>query len=582
MSAPHPQMIDPTRPTCVGELLEEAVFTFKTETALIEVDRKKERHRLTYLEFKRESAKVIAFLDRHDVGPGDRVAIIMSNQSRWLLAAYAIFHRGATLIPLDFKLSAAEQQALIEHGKPKGIVIEHGLMRRFDKIEGAPSVNFALVSEAPEDTTWDLAGTRWEDLDAPAEIPARISQSRDEVACIVYSSGTGGRAKGCMLSHDAYLEQLRSLMARFPMHPGHRTFSILPTNHAIDFMVGFLGPFSCGATVVHQRTLRPEFLRSTMQAYGITHMALVPLLLTAFEESIDEQMAERPKLVQRAFSLLGGLNEMLTQKAPNPGLSRLLLGPVHDAFGGELEVLFCGGAFVDRERAELFYRMGLPVVIGYGLTEVCTVATVNDLKPFRGDSVGRPVDGVEIRIHEPGLDGVGEVWIRGRTRMIGYLDDPELTAETITEDGWLRTGDLGWMDAAHHLHLVGRSKNMIVTTGGKNVYPEDIEGAFEDLQVEELAVFASGFLWPRSSPLGEEHLVAVLRPKKGNGVSAPSVDEVLATLSAKNRRLPDFKRVRGVLVWGETFPRTASMKVKRQVLADTLRDRADQERLLRL
>src|SRR5690606_23365609 len=132
-----------------------------------------------------------------------------------------------------------------------------------------------------------------------------------------------------------------------------------------DFMVGFVGPFSCGATVIHQRTLRPEFLQSTMQAYGVTHMALVPLVLSAFEAAIRAQLNAQPKWAQRAASVLGGLNEMLTADKPRPALSRTLLGPIHDAFGGRLEVLFCGGAFVDRKRAELFYRLGLPVVIGY-------------------------------------------------------------------------------------------------------------------------------------------------------------------------------------------------------------------------
>src|SRR5690606_30185338 len=268
-------------------------------------------------------------------------------------------------------------------------------------------------------------------------------------------------------------------------------------------------------------TLRPEFLRSTMQAYGVTHVALVPLILEAFEEAVREQLDGQPKWLRRTVSVLAGVNEMLTTARPRASLSRSLLGPIHDAFGGKLELLFCGGAFVDRERAERFYRLGLPVVIGYGLTEVCTVATVNDLSPFRADSVGRPVSGVEVRIHDAGPDGVGEVWIRGRTVMKGYLDDPELTAQTITEDGWLKTGDLGWMDAAHHLPLVGRSKNMIVTAGGKNVYPEDVEGAFEELPVEELAIFASGYLWPRRGKLEEEELVAVVRPRRGNGVAAP-------------------------------------------------------------
>ena len=569
-----PEMLHPGPYESLGALLDDALLTFKSEVALIEVDRAKETKRWTYLDTRREMARVVALLEQNGIGPGDRVAVLMSNQARWLVAALAIFHRGAILVPLDYKLGAPEQRALLDHAKPKALISEHGLLRRFEAL--GPML--VLVSDAPASETYCVEPIRWESL-PQAELTAAVPRARGDVASIVYSSGTGGRAKGCMLTHDAYLAQLEALMELFPMRPGHVFFSVLPTNHAIDFMVGFVGPFACGATVVHQRTLRPEHLRSTMKAYQPTHMALVPLLLASFEEAIDEQLLSQPKWARRAVSLLSGLNEVLTVKAPRHSVSRALLGPIHEAFGGRLELLFCGGAFVDRARAEKLYRLGLPVVIGYGLTECCTVATVHALSPFRADSVGQAVRGVEVRIHEPGPDGVGEVWIRGRTVMKGYLDDPELTEETITEEGWLRTGDLGWLDAAHHLHLVGRSKNMIVTAGGKNVYPEDIEGAFEGLPCEELCVFASGYLWPRTGKLEDERLVAVLRPRKGNGVAAPSIESVVEQLRDRNHRLPDFKRVHGVLTWTDPFPRTASMKVKRDVLARELRERAERDRI---
>jgi long-chain acyl-CoA synthetase len=556
----------------IGELLEDALVQFKSETALIEVDREKETKRLTYLDVKRAAAPVIRLLEARGIGPDDRVAILMSNQSRWLIAAYAIFHRGAVLVPLDYKLSAPEQLALLDHCRPKALIGEAPILKRLE-IHRVPLV---LSSEAPP----DAAALRWEDLEH-GPVPPRVARTREDLATIVYSSGTGGRAKGCMLTHDAYLEQLRGLMDLFPMRPSHRVFSILPTNHAIDFMVGFLGPFACGASVVHQRTLRPEFLKSTMRRYEITHMALVPLVLSAFEEGIQSQIDAQPKWTRRAVSMLSGLNELLTDRKPQPDLSRKLLSPIHDAFGGKLELLFCGGAFVDRQRAELFYRLGLPVVIGYGLTETCTVATVNDLRPFRADSVGRALSGIEVAIADAGPDGVGEVRIRGRTLMKGYLDDPELTASTITEDGWLKTGDLGWIDAAHHLHLVGRAKNMIVTAGGKNIYPEDVEGAFEDIDAEELAIVASGYIWPRRAKLEEERLLAIVRPHKGNGV-APSPARVLEALSLKNRRLPDHKRVHGVIFWSEPFPRTASMKVKRDALAQMLREGAQENEIVAL
>ncbi len=535
----------------LAELIRDALIQFKSETAFVEATRSTETDRLTYLEVKRRSMALAARLEEAHVGADDRVAILMSNQWRWPISAYAAMYRGAVLVPLDYKLSEPELAALIAHAKPKALIVEGHIWKGLAKL----GVDVPLVIES-------------ESIEGSSEREATyVPRTRSDLATIVYSSGTGGRPKGCMLTHDNYLEQLASLTELFPMEVGDRYFSILPTNHAIDFMCGFVGPLTGGAAIVHQRVLRPELISETMKRYRITHMAIVPLILEAFERAIREKLEAQPMFVQRFVHGIASVNETLTRRSPNHALSRTLLKPIHDAFGGELRLLFCGGAFTDRKRAELFYRLGLPVVIGYGLTEACTVATVNDLKPFRGDSVGRPVRGVEIEIARPDAHGVGEVLIKGRTVMRGYLDDAEQTAETI-KDGWLHTGDLGYLDAAGHLHLVGRSKNMIVTSGGKNVYPEDIEMVFDGLPCAELAVFASGYVQSNVS-LQEEKLIAVVRTKNGE---APR--SVITALEDRNRRLPDFKRVRGVVIWDREFPRTASMKIKRNLLAEQLRSGA--------
>jgi long-chain acyl-CoA synthetase len=547
----------------LGELLSDALVQWKRELALLEIDRKKTKRTMSYLDAHREVAKVSAFLERSARGADARVAILLSNQSRWLLAACAVFRRGAVLVPIDYKLPADEQLELLAHSGASLLVTEAPLHKRFARTPPCPVL---LVDGGAADASETV--TPWDTL-PEAAMPALVRRARSDLATIVYSSGTGGRPKGCMLSHGAYLAQLDALMALYPMRPGQRTFSILPTNHAIDFMVGFLGPFACGATVVHQRTLRPEFLVSTMQEHAITHMAVVPVLLEAFESALDDRLDARPRWQKRALDVLGTINRTLTLDEQRPALSRRLLGSVHAAFGGHLEVMFAGGAFVDRTRAERFHALGLPVAIGYGLTECCTVATVQDLRPFRADSVGAPVKGVELRIEpltgERGADGVGEVWIRGATLMSGYLDDPELTAETITADGWLKTGDLGWLDASRHLHLVGRAKNMIVTPGGKNVYPEDIESAFEGIaDVDELCVFASGYVWPRRERLQDEGLFAVVRGK----LEPRALKQELV---ARNRKLPEHKRITAFVTVEQAFPRTASMKIKRQPLAERLR-----------
>jgi len=203
------------------------------------------------------------------------------------------------------------------------------------------------------------------------------------------------------------------------------------------------------------------------------------------------------------------------------------------------------------------------VVNGYGLTEAGTALTLNDLKPFRADTVGKPLPGVELRLLNPNEEGIGEIAARSKTVMSHYLDDAELTLETIVE-GWLLTGDLGRFDKSGHLHLFGRKKNMIVTEGGKNIYPEDIEKVFDGLPVKEYCVFAANYLWPQK--LGREMLVIALRLE-----SNQIFDSVLLQdIANRNRHLPDFKRVSGYVICEKDFSRTASMKIKRQALAEEI------------
>jgi len=555
----------------LGDLLSDAFVQFKSETALIEVRRKREGQRLSFLDAWRATRPLGRFLQDRDLGAGDRMAVLMSNQPRWLIGASAALVRGLTLVPLDYKLSGDEQAALLAHARPAVLLIEYGLLRRLPAVPDGTTV---IVSEAPDHAELPEGAVRWEEL-PPAQDFDAVPRTRSDVACLVYSSGTGGTPKGCQLTHGNYLAQWESLSRLYPMVPGDRFFSILPTNHAIDFMTGFVGPFACGGTVVHQRVLRPEFLRHTLREYGITHMAIVPRLLEALREGLEDRLDQGPDWKKQAFSALTQLNASLTWRRPRPELSRRLLKPVHDAFGGRMKLLFAGGAFVPPDLARYFYDLGLPVVIGYGLTEACTVVTVNDLKPFRADSVGPPVHGVDVRIHEPGSDGVGEVQVRGPTVFAGYLDAPELTAAAFTDDGWLRTGDLGHLDGAGHLHLVGRARNMVVTDGGKNVYPEDVEIAFRDVACQELAVSAANFVWPRRTMEGER-LILVVRHDEG----LPA--ELLAELRRRNRRLPAHKRCWGVLAWDQEFPTTASLKLKRGALAEQLRQARTESHLVPL
>jgi long-chain acyl-CoA synthetase len=557
-------MLDLRQYTCLGAALRDALERFSKEVCLVEAERDREKLRLTYSDFKEVALPLARALEDADFDPNDRAAIIMTNQSKWLISAYAIFYCGGVLVPLDYKLTAAEHLQLLAHSKAKILVVEYHLWRAIMADPGFQNIGtkIVLVTEAPLGA--DLAGAfRWEDFKRKGA-PDFVMRQKDDVACIVYSSGTGGRPKGCVLTHENYLEQCRSLTAWYPFWPGVRYLSILPTNHAIDFMVGFIGPFVCGACVVHLRTLRPEFVRDAFVRYRITYVSLVPMILKNLERGLRAKFDELPSWKRALLNSMIAVNRTLTRRCPNVKLSRMLLGNIHRGFGGELLALITGGAFMEPSTMQFFYDLGIPVINGYGLTEAGTSLTLNDLKPFRADTVGKPLPGVELRILNPDAEGIGEVAARSKTVMSHYLDDPELTLETIV-DGWLLTGDLGRFEGHGHLQLFGRKKNMIVTEGGKNIYPEDIETVFDGLPVKEYTVFAANYIWPEKD-LSREALILILRLEQNQRFD----NVLLEDTAARNRKLSDFKRVSGYLVWEKDFPRTASMKIKRQLLAEDI------------
>jgi long-chain acyl-CoA synthetase len=558
-------MLDLSKYQSIGEALRDALEQYSSEVCLIEADRERERERLTYRDFKARAHPLSKGLQDGGFSADARASIIMTNQSKWLISAYAIFFAGGVLVPLDYKLTSDEHWQLLKHSLATVLITEYPIWRQLSVSAGraaATNVQTVLVTEAP--TNADLAGAqRWEEFRGTGE-PVFIARQRQDKACIVYSSGTGGRPKGCMMTHENYLEQCLPFPSLYPVWPGARYLSILPTNHAIDFMLGFFYQFVGGATVVHLRTLRPEYVREAFAKYKITYVTLVPLILKNLQSALQARFDALPPTKRRVFNALVFVNKVLTKRRHRLGLSRLLLKQVHEAFGGELRAVIVGGAFTEPPVLQFLYDLGIPVANAYGLTEACMGVTVNDLTPFRADTVGKPLPGIEIRIVNPSADGVGEVAVQSKTVMGGYLNDPDLTAETVV-DGWLRTGDLGYLDPTGHLHLVGRKKNMIVTQEGKNIYPEDVEKAFLGLPAKEFCVFAANYIWPQRS-LADEQLVLVLHLQPGQ-----TYGEVLAReVNSRNSRLLNYQRVHGVTIFSQDFPLTAKLEINRIVLADRL------------
>jgi long-chain acyl-CoA synthetase len=569
-------MLDLGQYDCLGAALRDALDRWPNELCLIEADRDRENARFTYLRFKESALPLARAMQDARFANGTRAAILMTNQSKWLISAYAIFFCGGVLVPVDYKLTPVEEIQLLVHSKAEFLFVEYHAWRA---LRQAPNFDTwhargVLVTEAPPHT--DLAGAkRWEEFRGTGE-PRFVPRERKDPACIVYSSGTAGRPKGCVLTHENYLAQCMAVTPIFPFSPGARYLSIIPTNHAIDFMGGFIMPFTGGGTVVHLRTLRPEFIRDAFPRYKITYMAVVPLILTNLQRGLRERFDALPPLQRSMLHALISINAAITRSRPRLGLSRRLLKDVHQAFGGELRALLVGGAFTEPATIAFFHDLGIPIYNGYGCTEACTAITLNDQRPFRPETVGPPVQGMEIRTRNTDAEGIGEVLVRSKTVMSHYLDDPKLTAETIV-DGWLITGDLGRIDATGHLQLFGRKKNMIVTEEGKNIYPEDVEAAFEGIAAKEFCVIAANYLWPART-MGDEKLVIAIHLDPGQSMD----DKLVASLAERNRRLLNYKRVSGYFVWDADFPRTASLKIKRAELAEQIRARLQRESVVPL
>jgi long-chain acyl-CoA synthetase len=569
-------MLNLSKYESVGGALRDAVACWPNEICLIEADRDRERSRFTYRQFGEAAQPLAAAVEESAFSPGDRAAIIMTNQPKWLISAYAVFFSGGVLVPVDYKLSAAEQLQVLAHSKAQVLFVEYPLWRALTQ---APAfrehkLRTVLVSEAPPGAGL-VDGLRWEEFRG-ARAPEFRPRARKDLACIVYSSGTGGHPRGCALTHDNYLEQCAAVAPVFPFWPGARYLSIIPTNHAIDFMGGFIMPFTGGGTVVHLRTLRPEFIREAFTKYKITYMAVVPLILKNLQHGLRERFAALPASKRKMLDALIRVNRVLTRKRPRLGLSRVLLKDIHKAFGGQLQALLVGGAFTEPATIEFFHDIGIPIYNGYGCTEACTAITLNDLRPFRPDTVGKPVRGMELRIVQPDADGIGEVAVRSKTVMSHYLDDPEMTAETIL-NGWLMTGDLGRVNSEGHLQLFGRKKNMIVTAEGKNIYPEDIENNFEGVPVKEFCVFAANYIWPQHTMTGEQ-LVLVVHPEPGQAVN----DGLLQELAMRNSQLLNYKRLSGYVVWDQDFPRNAAMKIRRPILAEQIAKQLERHAMVSL
>ena len=517
----------------------------------------------TYRELAQRVQGLAAGLVHHGLQAGERVAIVLENRPEWAMAYLSILAAGGTAVPLDIQLTQQELRTLL---------FESGSQKIFVSAKTWPLLkdNFSKLFIIMLDAQPDVPGWRWDELVAQGEQHG-FSEARvhpDDVASLLYTSGTTGKPKGVLLTHRNCLSNAKSIMS-FGLASAEDNFLVmLPLHHTYPFMIAFLVPLLLGARMTFLRTFKGPELMQCLQETQVTIFVGVPQIFAMVRRAIFDQASRQPPLLRLIFFALlavAGFAHRLTGLS----LGRFLFHSLHKRFGGSLRLLCNGGAKLDQQVAHDLDRLGFTIRDGYGLTETSPVVSFNPMGQPKPGSVGLPIPGVEVRIHEPDAGGVGEVVVRGLNVMKGYDRNPEATADAV-RDGWFHTGDLGYLDVDGYLFLTGRSKELIVTAGGKNIYPEELEAEYlKSPAIAELCLIGL----ERTGEGGEGlHAVVVPNFEHLKGQRIPDIRQHLKDeLTRIGLGLPLYKRIGGLTVVKESLPRTRLGKLQRHKVAVLLK-----------
>ncbi len=483
--------------------------------------------RWSYDRLWRESGQVATLLQRRGLARGDQVVIWGPNSPQWVLIFFGCLRAGVVVVPLDLRSAPDYVERVVSRITPK-LAFTSRFTPKNDADLGLPEITFEELEGAihglPE--------------------PAPVDVEPDDLAEIMFTSGTTGDPKGVMLTHRNLTANIEGISQYITCDTSSRLLSILPLSHMYEQMGGLLAVLYFGASVTYPTSRQPTVLARTMRERRITTMLLVPQGLELLMNGIEREVRRQGK------EALWGKLLKLAGKTPF-GLRRRLFGRVHRQFGGKLDFIVSGGAALDPELGRKWELLGVKIVQGYGATEASPVISNHTINERRPDSVGRPLPNVEVEISDE-----GEILARGDNISPGYWNAPEQTAATF-QDGWYKTGDLGYFDDEGFLHIRGRVKDMIVLPSGQNVYPDDIQAVLNrHPSVTDSAVVGL----PRGSGV-EVHAALILN-------DAEDAEPIVAWA---NGQLAEQQRVRGFTVWpDEDFPRTHTLKVRKPVLIDRL------------
>ena len=489
---------------------------------------------------------------------GSRAAILSESKPEYGACVFASVLAGLTSVPLDIKLTKYELESILSDAKPETIFVSAKYLETAKHLQSVITTikHIVVIDEYFEDKNvinlYELPNVytaKW-----------RIRAPKS-TAFIIYTSGTTGAPKGVEISYKnitSQLEDLDKVLALILPNDSVKTLSILPMNHLFEMTVGFSTFLNFGFSVYYTKSLKPKDILGIMKERQIEFMIVVPAFLKLLKAAIENEIRNSSAKERAAFKTLYHAAKFI----PCYCIKKLLFRKIHEKFGGKFIGFLSGGAPLDIHVARFFERLGFTVSQGYGLSETSPVVSVNVDKRSALSSVGRPLSQYEVRIDKE----TGELQLKGPSVMKGYHNRPDLTAEVIEPDGWLHTGDVAKQDKDGHIYITGRIKNMIVLSGGKKVFPEEVEMVLEKSEyIAEVCVLGETKTFGAKD--GTEEVAAVIVPKEElyEKYTDAEIEKMIKDdVKLLSQQLTQYKRPNNIVIRKEPLERTTTRKVKRK------------------
>ncbi|MDX9784077.1 MAG: AMP-binding protein [Spirochaetia bacterium] len=521
-----------------------------------------DRVSLSYSQAYEKIQKIAVYLRALGLEKDEKIALTGKNSPEWAVAYLAILEAGAVVVPIDYQISMDETKNLIKASDATILFVDEekaAELRSFCK--GFKKI--ISLYRAGEDYIYGLQSA--EDANPPEAQPLNESS----LAAILFTSGTTGIPKGVMLSHGNLVSDCFLAQANLTVYPTDVFYALLPIHHSYTMLAVFIEAISTGAEIVFGKKMVVKQILKDLKEAKVTMFLGVPLLFNKLLNGILKGVKEKGALVFGLISFLMGVSGAIKKIFKvNPG-KKIFHSILDKASLSTIRICISGGGPLAPSVFKKYNELGIDFIQGYGLTETSPILTLNPKEHYKVDSVGKIIPQVQMKILKPNEDGIGEIAVKGPMVMKGYYKMPEETAEVFTQDGWFKTGDLGYMDEEDYVYLTGRAKNLIVTEGGKNVYPEEIENRFQ-LYVEIDQILVKGY--HEKADESVELIEALIYPeqewlKKLADTEAAAYKAAEARMEAivdeVNQKLLPYQKIMRIQVLRKPLEMTTTKKVKR-------------------